>query len=278
MENRVKGPVLIAATAILWSLGGLLIKLIPWDAMTIVGMRAFIAALVMIVYMKKVRITLSPAVILGGLCMSATTILFVFANKLTTAANAIVLQYTAPVFVVIFSVLFLKKRLKALDVLAVLIVFAGIALFFFDRLQEGAMLGNTLAALAGVTFSGVFMVNKMPGAKPEESVLLGHLINTVAALPFIAAHLTFEPVAWLSIAILGIFQLGIAYVLFSIGIKHTPPITASLIAALEPLLNPVWVLLATGETPGVFALFGGAVVLVTIVLYNVIVSRRGELP
>ena len=269
MRGKAKGPLLIAATAVLWSFGGLLIKLIPWDAMTIIGTRAIFAAVVLAIYMRRPRITFSPSVVLGALCMSGTTVLFVFANKLTTAANAIVLQYTAPIFVIILSMVFLKKRPKMLDITAVLIVFFGIALFFFDQLRGSAMLGNILACFSGITFAGVFLINQTPDAKPEQALLLGHIINIVIGLPFIVANLTFEPVAIMSITLLGIFQLGLAYVLFSIGIKLTPPVSASLIATLEPLLNPVWVFMLTGERPGAWALFGGLLVLVTVVFYNV---------
>lgn len=281
MKSNAKGPLLIMCTAILWSFAGLLIKFIPWDAMTIVGMRSAIAALVMIVYMRRVRITFSRPVVLGALSMSGTTVLFVFANKLTTAANAIVLQYTAPIFVVLISIIFFRKRVRALDIISTLIVFAGMGLFFFDQLQADAMLGNILACVSGITFAGVFLMNRSPKAKPEEAVLLGHLINAAAGLPFAAINITFEPAAWGAIALLGIFQLGLAYVLFSVGIKHTPPITASLIATLEPLLNPVWVLLNTGEAPGIWAIIGGVIVIVTVAIYNISGlkrSRREALP
>jgi drug/metabolite transporter (DMT)-like permease len=274
MRGNAKGPLLIAATALLWSFGGLLIKLVPWDAMTIVGIRSLIAGAVMAVYMRRPRITFSPAVILGGLSLSATTILFVFANKLTTAANAIVLQYVAPIFVLILSAIFLKKRFRTPDIAAVIVVFIGIALFFFDRLQANALLGNILAVLAGVSFAGVFLINQMKGAKPEEALLLGHIINFIVSIPFVVKNVTFEPMPWLYIVLLGVFQLGLAYVLFSIGIRRTPPVQASLIATLEPLLNPVWVLLLTGERPGLFALIGGAVVITTIVIYSIGSSKK----
>lgn len=274
MQNKLKGPALIAITAILWSFGGLLIKLISWDAMTIVGIRAAIAAVVMAVYMKKPRITFSLPVILGGVSLSATTILFVFANKLTTSANAIILEYTAPIFIIILSVLFLKKRVKKLDVIAVFVVFIGIALFFFDQLGDGNLLGIMLGLISGITFAGVFLMNQMPNSKPEESVLLGNIINAVAAIPFIVTNVTFEFIPWMSIALLGIFQLGLAYVLFAVGIKNTPPVFASLIAALEPLLNPVWVLLFTGEKPGNWAIVGGVIVIATIAVYSLLSGRR----
>lgn len=279
MKGNAKGPLMIAATAVLWSFGGLLIKLISWDAMTIIGVRAIFAAAILAIYMRRPHITFSPSVLLGAVCMSGTTILFVFANKLTTAANAIVLQDTAPIFVIILSLIFLKKRPRALDVIAVLATFGGISLFFFDQLHGSAMLGNILACVSGVTFAGVFLINQMPNAKPEESLLLGHLINIVIGLPFILTHITFEPIAWLSITLLGVFQLGLAYVLFSIGIKLTAPISASLIAMLEPLLNPTWVYMMTGEKPGSWALAGGGLVLISVLAYNYIMirqSRRAE--
>jgi drug/metabolite transporter (DMT)-like permease len=285
MKANARGPLLIAATAVLWSFGGLLIKLIPWDAMTIVGIRAVFAAAIMAIYMRRPRITFSLPVILGGVSMSATTILFVFANKLTTSANAIVLQYTGPIFVILLSAMVFRKRPSALDIAAVLVTFAGIALFFFEQPQSDTSLlkhmtlGNILACLSGLAFAGVFLVNTRPNVKPEEPLLLGHLINVAIALPFIATRVTLEPVAWLAISLLGIFQLGLAYVLFSIGIKSTPPVTASLIAVLEPLLNPVWVFLLGGsrELPGPLALAGGALVLVTVASYNVVSMRRVRL-
>ncbi len=276
MRSNVKGPLLIACTAILWSFGGLLIKLVPWDAMTIVGIRSVFAALVMIIYMRRLHITFSLPVIMGALSMSGTTVLFVFANKLTTAANAIVLQYTAPIFVVVISIIFFGKRPKPLDLAAVFAVFIGMALFFLDQLHADAMLGNILACLSGITFAGVFLMNKSPNAKPEEAVLLGHLINAAIGIPFAAESVTFEPAAWGAIALLGIFQFGLAYVLFSIGIKLTQPISASLIATLEPLLNPIWVLLLTGEAPGVWALIGGVIVIVTVAIYNIQDSKRSR--
>lgn len=276
MQEKTKGPLLIAITGLLWSFGGLLIKLIPWDAITIVGTRAAIAAIIMAIYMKKPHITFSLPVILGGLSVSATTILFVFANKLTTSANAIVLQYTAPIFIIILSALFLKKRVKALDMVAVLIVFAGIALFFFDQLGDGNILGIILGLISGITFSGIFLINQMPKSNPQESILLGNIINAIIAIPFIVTNITFEFIPCLSIVLLGVFQLGLSYVLFSIGIKHTPPVLASLISVLEPLLNPVWVMLATGEKPGKWALIGGIIVIATIAAYSVLSTRKTD--
>ena len=155
MHTKYKGPLLIAMTAVLWSTGGVLIKLVPWNAMTIVGLRSFFAAAVMAVYMRRPRITFSKPVILGGVLLSVTMGLFLFANKLTTAANAIVLQYTSPIFVILLSALMLRQRPRVLDIAAVAVVFGGIMLFFIDQLRADALLGNILAVLTGVTFAAV---------------------------------------------------------------------------------------------------------------------------
>ncbi|NLT97766.1 MAG: DMT family transporter, partial [Christensenellaceae bacterium] len=125
MHTKYKGPILIAMTAVLWSTAGVLIKLVPWSAMTIVGLRSFFAAAVMAAFMRRPRITFSKPVILGGLSLSATMVMFIFANKLTTAANAIVLQYTSPIFVILLSALMLRQRPRSLDIAAVAVVFGG---------------------------------------------------------------------------------------------------------------------------------------------------------
>ncbi len=276
MNTKYKGPLLIALTAIMWSSAGVMIKLVPWDAMSIVGLRSAFAAVVMMIYMRRPRITFTKPVVLGGVALSATMTFFILANKLTTAANAIVLQYTQPIFVILMSAMVLRTRPKGLDIGAVCIVFAGITLFFFDQLKPDAMLGNLMAIIAGFSFAVVFIVNKLPGAQPEQSILLAYLINTVMGIPFIIMNVTWEAVPWLAVAGMGILQLGIPYLLFGIAIRITSPVTASLIAALEPLLNPIWVMLATGEKPGAFAVAGGAVVLVTIVVYNIISIRRSR--
>ena len=276
MNTKYKGPLLIALTAIMWSSAGVMIKLVPWDAMSIVGLRSAFAAVVMLIYMRRPRITFTKPVLLGGVALSATMTFFILANKLTTAANAIVLQYTQPIFVILMSAMVLRTRPKGLDIGAVCVVFAGITLFFFDQLKPDAMLGNLMAIIAGFSFAVVFIVNKMPGAQPEQSILLAYLINIVMGIPFIIMNVTWEAVPWLAVAGMGILQLGIPYLLFGIAIRITSPVTASLIAALEPLLNPIWVMLATGEKPGAFAVAGGAVVLVTIVVYNIISMRRSR--
>jgi drug/metabolite transporter (DMT)-like permease len=266
----------MAAAAIFWSIGGLLLKMVPWSAMSIIGLRALFAAAVFAVYRKSLKIDLTPGNILAAVCMSLTTILFVLANKLTTAAAAVLLQFSAPIFILLVEFFFYKKRPSVSAAIAVLFTVLGMLLFFADRLDAGSTLGNILAITSGLTFAGVFLCNKRPDANPDHSLMLGFLINIVIGMPFAFFQTTADPVAWGAIIALGIVQVGLAYVFFSKGIKRTAALLACLITAIEPVLNPILVALFTKERPGPFAAAGGVLIVLTIVGYNIWVDKHPE--
>jgi len=274
--NSRKGALCMAAASLCWSLGGLCIKFIPWGAMSIIGLRALLAAAVFAVYRRGIRINFTRGNVLAALCLSATTILFVFANKLTTAAAAILLQFTSPAFIILLQFILYRARPKRSEVIAVSVTLCGMLLFFADQLQPGGMLGNVLAIASGLGFAGVFVCNGREDTDPEHALFLGFLINAAVGLPFASGSVTADFRAWGFVILLGIVQVGLAYVFFSMGIKRTPALLGCLITALEPVLNPVWVALATGERPGPFAAAGGAVIVVTIVTYNVYMEKSGE--
>jgi len=272
MENAKKnrtGPICMIAASICWSFGGICIKFIPWGAMSIVGLRAVLAAAVFLVYRRSAVIRFTFGNVLGGLCLSATTILFVFANKLTSAAAAILLQFSAPIFIILIHLVFYKKKPKISEGVAVSATVLGMLLFFADKLDGGGLLGNIFAIASGLSFAGVFVCTKREDADPEQALLLGFFVNAIVGLPFAFFEVTAEPVAWFAVVFLGIVQVGLAYVFFSAGIKKTPALLGCLITALEPVLNPLWVALATGEMPGPFAIAGGAVIILAVVGYNV---------
>ena len=196
--------------------------------------------------------------------------LFSLANKLTTAANTIVLQFTAPIFVILLAAVFWKKRPKGLDMAACALVLAGVICFFVDSLEMGGTLGNFLALLSGLTYAGVFLLNELPNADPISSVFWGDTISVVLGLPFLIQETIFTPTAIASVVILGAFQVGLAYVLMCIGLKTTPAVTASLISGIEPVLNPILVALFYGETVGRMALTGAGIVVISVVGYNVL--------
>jgi drug/metabolite transporter (DMT)-like permease len=170
--------------------------------------------------------------------------------------------------------IFYKKKPRTSEAAAVLITLSGMLLFFADRLDSGALLGNLLAIASGIAFAGVFVCNKREDTKPEEAVLLGFGINALIGLPFVFSQVTAELSAWIAVLFLGIVQVGIAYVFFSKGIKHTPALLACLITALEPVLNPIWVALATREVPGIYAAAGGAIIVFTVIGYNIWLEKH----
>ena len=278
MSARHKGTLCVFLSAVLYSIGGLCIKLIPWSGMAINGARTAIALLVIGLYLKitRHRLRTNLWVLVGAVAVCGTNILFSVANKLTTAGNAIVLQFTAPIFVILFSVLFFGKKPKKLDVLACGLVLGGVLLFFVDSLSAGGMLGNILALLSGVSYAGVFLMNDMPDSDPISSVFWGDVISATVGLPFLGYEKEFSQNILIALLVLGVFQVGMAYILMVEGLKTTPPVTASLVSGIEPVLNPILVAIFYHEMIGPVALIGAMVVVGSVVLYNVVLARRTE--
>ena len=192
----------------------------------------------------------------------------------TTAANTIVLQFTAPVFVIVFSALFWKKKPQKLDLAACAVVFGGVLFFFVDSLEAGGALGNLLAILAGAAYGGVFLLNDFPDADAITAVFWGDVLSAVTGLPFLVQETVFTPAALTSLVILGVFQVAVAYILLTIGLRTTPPVTASLVSGIEPVLNPLLVAAFYGETVGPCALAGAAIVIAGVVGYNVLKAKQ----
>lgn len=258
---------LLVITAVLWSLGGVLIKSVEWNPLAIAGARSAIASLVILIYLGKPKINWSVPQILGAFAYAGTVILFVAANKLTTAANAILLQYGAPVYVAFLGKWFLGEEVAQEDWWAVGAVLGGMVLFFFDQLQWGNLVGNLLAVLSGWTFAFLIIFMRMQkDSSPLESVLLGNIFTALIGLPFMWQGAP-PPGSWATLIFLGTVQLGISYILYSIAIKGVTALEASLIPIIEPILNPLWVFLFMGEVPGKWAMVGTGVILISIVLW-----------
>lgn len=262
-RERALGYLVI--TALLWSLGGLLIKSVAWNPLAIAGMRSAIALLPMLAFTKRSRFTWSGAQLGGAVAYAATVSLFVVANKLTTAANAILLQYTAPIYVALFGTWFLGEKATKTDWLAIGATFGGMLLFFADRLSPGGMLGNFIAILSGIAFAGTAMcLRKQKNASPLESVILGNILTAFIGLPFMFSGPYPDATGWAALLLLGLFQLGFSYILYATAMKHVTALEGILIPILEPILNPVWVALLLGEKPGRFAVVGGLIVLAAV--------------
>lgn len=275
MRQSQRGTLFVAISAVLYSIGGLCIKLIPWSGLAINGGRTAIALLVIGAYLVWTRhpLRFNRWILLGAVSVFGTNTLFSISNKLTTAANAIVLQFTVPIFVMLFSYVFFKRKPDGLDAGACAVVFGGILFFFLDSLEMGGGLGNFLALLSGVTYSGVFLMRDMPNSDAISSVFWGDVISALTGLPFLLRETQFTPAAVTSLLVLGVFQVGAAYVCLCIGLRSTPPVTASLVAGIEPVLNPILVAVFYREQVGRFALIGAVIVVCGVVGYNVLKAR-----
>lgn len=268
-----KGNLYILITALLWSTGGILIKFIPGNAIAINGARSLVALIFFTIYRRGFKIKINKLVLLAGFCLMMTNALYVMANKLTTAGNAIVLQYLAPIFVLIWDSIYHKKAPSKEKVIFVCMAFCGMILFFFDQLDGGKLLGNILAILAGVAFSGVFFVNSLPESSSEDASMVGFILSFIVSIPFLNQFDYSNTTADIALVALGVFQVGLAYVTFAKGSKLTSPVNASLIGLIEAILNPVWVFIFYGEKVGRFALIGAAIIMCAVIL-NIINSNK----
>jgi Predicted permeases len=267
----------MAACAFLWSLAGLFIKLIDWNPFAIACGRSLIAALFILAWIKKPRFTFSRPQVLAALANAATMLLFIYANKATTSANAILLQYGCPIYAAIIGSFVLKEKPKAEQWGALGFVAIGMALFFMGNIGGGSLGGNIAAAVAGLTFAlyTIFLRQQKEGS-PIESVLLSHLIAAPIAFVFClflpAPRISASAVA--GILGLGVLQIGLASVLLSFAIKRITALDANIIDVIEPVLNPVWVFLAMGERPSANALAGGAIIITAVVVSTALSFRR----
>jgi drug/metabolite transporter (DMT)-like permease len=264
--------------ACLWSIAGIFIKLIDWNPFAIAGARSLIAAVTVFCYLrfKKHNIVVTSRSLSVMFFLCATFLCFVSANKLTTAANAIVLQYTAPIFIMLYSVLFLRQKFGFSDVLTVLATFFGISIFFVESLRQGQWLGNLIAVFAGIFLAGTFLsVGRSDEDEKMSGIFFGQLLTAAIGLPFcFFTRVNISAVSLSAILILGVFQLGIPYILMGLAASYCPPLACSLIGAAEPLLNPLWVFLFNGERPGLFSLVGGVIVISAVTAHCIIQDRK----
>lgn len=278
-KERGLGTLALAVTAFLWSLAGLLIKLVDWNPFAIACGRSVVAALFLLVWIRKPRFTFSLPQLGAAFASAGTMFLFIYANKTTTSANAILLQYGAPIYTALLGAWLLKERPRPEHWLAFLAVAAGMALFFMGDLGGGSFSGNLAGVASGLSFAAylVFMRMQKDGS-PLESNLLAHIITATAGF----GMALFQPAPVISlkslavIGALGVFQIGLAAVLLSWGIKRVSAIQSSIIAGLEPVFNPLWVFLALGEKPGANALAGGTIIIVAVITSSVVTARRAR--
>ncbi|OGO77627.1 MAG: hypothetical protein A2Y23_11775 [Clostridiales bacterium GWB2_37_7] len=276
-SQSTKYILIMVLTSILWSSGGILIKLVNVGPMAVSGLRSIIAAAIIFIYVKKPKFTWSLYQILGAVAYASMAITFVAATRLTTSANAVLLQYTAPIYVAILGSYILRERVALKDWITISVTLIGVVLFFLDSFSLGGLMGNILAIASGFCFA-LFIVcsRQQKEGSPMETILLGNIVTAVVSMPFVI-NTNYDMTSIVGIASLGIIQFGIPYVLYGIAIKHISALDAVMIAAIEPILNPIWVLIFWGEKPGAWAILGGIIVLAA-VTYNCIQSTAKKLP
>jgi len=276
-KSKSMGTVYIFISAVFFSLAGVIIKLITWSPFTINGLRNLFAFLVMAFYMKKIhhKLVINRVVILGAVLNLFMNLTFVMATKLTSAANAIVLQFTEPIFLILFLWMLWKHKPDRKAVITCILVFSGILCFFFDDITLDGQLGNILAVISGILYALVFLIKKMKNSDFESSILISQLVSFIIFMPWYFKETSYPVSELILITILGVVQMGLSYVLLAKGLNLVSPITASLTSTIEPILNPIWVALFYGEMVTPLAILGAVIVISSSTVYNILNAQQG---
>lgn len=268
---------LLALTAVLWSLGGILIKLVSLNPIAIAGMRSFIAAILILFFIRKPDFKFTPLKFASALMYAATVITFVCATKLTTAANAILLQYTAPIYVAVFGAIFLREKVRWFDTVTIIFVMGGMLLFFFDKLSPGGFGGNIIAVVSGIAFAFTVMLLRLQkDDSPLDRIFWGNIFTALISVPFMFKSVP-DTKSIIGIGLLGTVQLGFSYIIYSVAIKNVTALEAVLIPMIEPILNPIWVALFLNEIPGIYSFIGGSVVITAVLIRCIYAYRLSQI-
>ncbi len=262
LHDERRGILYVFIAALLWSTGGVAIKAVDAGPLVVSFYRSAIAAVVLFAVLRPrvQRWTLQFFLALAAYAACLTS--FVIATKWTTAANAIFLQYMGVIWVMLFSPLFLKEPLRKADVIAVIVAFGGMALFFIEKFDPRGVAGNVAAILSSIFFAMLIMfLRAQRDASAEAAVSWGNVAVSLSLVPFVAGDLRVDLQSLLILAFLGVFQIGLAYYFFVRGLRSVTATKASLTGMIEPVLNPLWVFLLLGERPSPLAILGGMIVL-----------------
>lgn len=274
-RESIKGLLALVITAILWSTSGIAIKLISWHPIAIAGTRSLIAVIMLAIISRSVH---PPKNIFGYLAAAGYTgamVTFVMANKLTTSANAIFLQYLFPAFVAILGMVVLGERPRKSDWYILTGLFAGMVIFFLDRLGAGGIAGNILAVVSGLFMAAFIVFMKKDTQSDAVGIMLyGHLFSVIVSVPFIFKAGLPDTQGMLGIAYMGIVQIGLTSLLFAYAVRRLSALGTAVVSLVEPVMNPVWVFLIISEVPSVYAIIGGALIIGLVALRSVIAVRR----
>ncbi len=265
----------ILAAAVLWSTAGLFIKLLPFEPLTILFYRAVCAVLLFGFLFGKSVFQLNLNTLIVSAFYMGLMMTFVFSTKMTTAANAIFLQYTSPVYILLLEPILFNIPLKRINIITIIVCMAGMTLFFIGDLEVGSMAGNVVALFSGICMAGMMLAQRKNAPKRHEAAIFwGNFLMIFITFP---AYLQSPPpnmTEWSMLLFLGFVQIGMGYVFFTYGLKRVLAIESALIAMLEPVINPIWVFLGYGEVPSLLAMVGGAIIIAMLVVRTIVVERR----
>jgi len=284
IPNHRKGLIYISFTAFLWSTSGFFIKYLTIGAFQISFFRSGIAALtiltISLLRKQKFKFEFDTVSNFASVFYAGILILFVIATKMTTAANAIFLQFTAPIYLVVLEPLFLKTKFEPRNIITILICIAGMILFFFGKLEIGNIYGNLIAICSGICFAMFSLLVKYKKVKHKSentisSAITGNALVTVIAFIIIFPNLSLSLNETLCLLYMGSIQIGISYVIFNEGIKYVSATESMIIATIEAIFNPIWVFIGIGETPSIYSIFGAAIIFGAIMWRN-LSKQTGE--
>jgi DME family drug/metabolite transporter len=272
---------LVLAAAIIWSTGGLFIKWTTLSGLELSFGRSLLAAITVAIFTRREGFGLNRVTALAAILYAALLLLFVLATKETTAANAIFLQYTAPLYVLVLEPIFYKEKFRQRDLLTVIFCVIGMSLFFVGKLRPQDVTGNILALASGVCFASYFLLLRHSSSRDvnrASSVIYGNLLVVLIAAPAgLKALPNINLHDALSVVYLGVVQIGVAYTLFTLGMaRGIRSLDAGIVGYIEPVLNPVWVFLVIGEQPSKWALIGGAIIVGAVVVHTTLKAKEGS--
>lgn len=286
IPDHRRGLIYISFCALLWSSGGLFIKVLTLDAFQISFYRSLIAAITIFVITKtrgkSLKFEIDRISVMCSISYAFILVLFVSATKLTTAANAIFLQFTAPLYLLILEPIFLKTKFEKRNLIALVFCFLGMILFFFGKLDFSGIQGNLLAICSGICFAlfSLFLKWKKQLHKSDSTIsiiVVGNLLVCLICLPFILDKLLLSSTELTILLFMGVFQLGISYLIFNEGLKYVSATESMIIAMLEAVLNPIWVFLGVGEVPTIYSIIGSIIILLAVLWRTLIVQPEEKL-
>jgi drug/metabolite transporter, DME family len=278
-EKTVNPVWYVVIAVLLWSTGGLFIKLTSLDAYQVTFFRSLLAGITVLVLTWRNGLKINLFGVGTSFIYAILLFLFVWATKHTTAANAIFLQYTAPIYILILAPFVIGEKFHWRDLVTIIFCIGGMSLFFVGKLEISDYQGN-IAALASGIFLGLYIMllrhQKAAAMNSTITVIYGNFLLAVLTLP--SGIAAFPTITWrdaAAVGFLGVFQIGISYILFIKGVRGgTRPLDASIIGFIEPLLNPVWVFIFVGERPSSWALLGGGIIVATVAIHTFVNSSK----